>query len=86
MGVLRRPATAAQVKQTQLQPPPCFLDYFAEGARLSLMFAVDFSGSNPDPSSPSCMHHTPPSGYSACELAFQCVADIAAVGPILHHC
>ncbi|KAK9796704.1 hypothetical protein WJX73_006341 [Symbiochloris irregularis] len=68
-----------QVKQTQLRTQPCFLDFLAQGARLSLMFAVDFSESNPQQSHPACMHHYPQGEASACEQVLGCTADLVSV-------
>lgn len=70
-----------QVKQTQLRTQPCFLEFLAQGARLSLMFAVDFSECNPEPSHPSCMHHFPQGDASACEQVLGCTADLVSVSP-----
>lgn len=72
-------AMTVQVTQTQVRTQPCFLEYLAQGARLCLLFAVDFSGCNPEPSSPACMHHFPQGDATPCEAVMACFADLLMV-------
>jgi hypothetical protein len=43
-------------------PKPSFLDYITHGCELSFMVAIDFTGSNGDPRSPSSLHYIDPRG------------------------
>lgn len=63
------------IKQIDLAKEPTFLDYISNGCELGLIAAVDFTGSNGDPSLPSSLHYTGtiPNQY---EYALKSVADV----------
>ena len=43
---------------------PSFLDYIRSGTQVNFTLAVDFTGSNGNPSSPSSLHYRDPLGIS----------------------
>jgi len=57
---------------------PSFLDYIQEGLQLNFTLAVDFTGSNGNPSNPKSLHYKDPSGSPN-----QYVSAIQAVGEIV---
>ncbi|RIA94905.1 Copine-domain-containing protein [Glomus cerebriforme] len=40
-----------------IEEPPTFLDYIAGGTEINLVVAIDFTGSNGDPTSPKSLHY-----------------------------
>lgn len=53
-----------------------FLDYIAGGCQINLLIAVDFTGSNGHPNSPSSLHYINPAGYNQYQSALHAVSDI----------
>ena len=53
-----------------------FLDYIAGGCQINLLIAIDFTGSNGNPNSPSSLHYINPNGYNHYQLALHAVSDI----------
>ncbi|TPX62249.1 hypothetical protein PhCBS80983_g00457 [Powellomyces hirtus] len=66
-----------QVLQFHLEEVPSFLDYLAGGTNLALAVAIDFTGSNGDPRTPSSLHFLDPNRRNHYQEA------ILAVGSIL---
>uniref|UniRef100_A0A668AX40 Copine 3 n=1 Tax=Myripristis murdjan TaxID=586833 RepID=A0A668AX40_9TELE len=54
-----------------------FLDYIMGGCQLNFTIAIDFTGSNGDPSSPRSLHYINPDGYN------EYLAAIWAVGAVI---
>jgi len=58
---------------------PSFLDYVIGGTEISIIFGIDFTGSNGDPTSPSSLHYRNPSGYpNEYMQAIRTVGDVVA--------
>jgi len=56
---------------------PSFLDYIRSGTQVNFTLAVDFTGSNGNPSSPSSLHYRDPSGHpNQYQTAIQAVGEI----------
>ena len=53
-----------------------FLDYIRGGTELACTFAIDFTTSNGDPTSPDSLHHITPNGMNQYELAIESVGTI----------
>lgn len=53
-----------------------FLEYIAGGCQISLMIAVDFTGSNGHPQSTTSLHYLNPNGYNHYQAALHSVAEI----------
>ena len=53
-----------------------FIDYIRDGTELACTFAIDFTTSNGDPTSPDSLHHITPNGMNQYELAIQSVGAI----------
>lgn len=53
-----------------------FLEYIAGGCQISLMIAVDFTGSNGHPQLPSSLHFLNPNGYNHYQAALHSVSEI----------
>eukprot|EP00002_Diphylleia_rotans_P021306 TRINITY_DN414_c0_g1_i2.p1 TRINITY_DN414_c0_g1~~TRINITY_DN414_c0_g1_i2.p1 ORF type:complete len:454 (-),score=90.44 TRINITY_DN414_c0_g1_i2:226-1587(-) len=60
-------------------PTYSFIDYVAGGFNISLMFAIDFTGSNGNPAYPSSLHYRNPNGaLNGYQLAISSVGNIVA--------
>ena len=66
------------VSSCRLEMQPTFLDYVQGGMELSFTVAIDFTGSNGNPTSPSSLHYNDPSGAPN-----QYLTAIRAVGDII---
>ncbi|OMJ84958.1 hypothetical protein SteCoe_13867 [Stentor coeruleus] len=53
-----------------------FLDYISGGCQINLLIAVDFTGSNGHPNSPSSLHYINPAGQNQYQSALHAVSDI----------
>ncbi|CAB1449958.1 unnamed protein product [Pleuronectes platessa] len=65
------------VKRCQLVKDYTFLDYIMGGCQINFTIAIDFTGSNGDPSSPRSLHYVNPDGYN------EYLAAIWAVGNVI---
>lgn len=59
-----------------LRPVYSFLDYIKGGTQMFCTFAIDFTGSNGDPSSPESLHYITEMGYNSYEQAIIAVGSI----------
>lgn len=57
-------------------PQPSFLDYISGGCELNFMVAIDFTGSNGMPSSPTSLHYMNPMGPNQYQMAIQAVGGV----------
>lgn len=64
--------------QTNVSKLYSFLDYLRSGCEISLMVAIDFTGSNGDPNDPKSLHYLSPHTLNDYELAIKHVGDILA--------
>jgi len=53
---------SAMVNYSEIMRVPTMMDFLAGGCEVSLMVAVDFTGSNGEPSNPASLHYIDPSG------------------------
>ena len=53
-----------------------FLDYISGGCTINLMIAIDFTGSNGQPSSPDSLHYINPESYNQYQSALSAVSEI----------
>ncbi|XP_069369186.1 copine-3-like isoform X1 [Paralichthys olivaceus] len=65
------------IKRCQLVKEYTFLDYIMGGCQINFTIAIDFTGSNGDPSSPRSLHYVNPDGYN------EYLAAIWAVGNVI---
>jgi Copine len=66
-----------RVMSATIVPQPSFLDYISGGCELNFMVAIDFTGSNGNPSSPGSLHYRDPRGVpNQYQLAIQAVAGV----------
>ncbi|XP_078147395.1 copine-3-like [Centroberyx gerrardi] len=65
------------IKRCQVEKEFTFLDYIMGGCQLNFTIAIDFTGSNGDPSSPRSLHYINPEGYN------EYLAAIWAVGNVI---
>ncbi|KAM3593072.1 uncharacterized protein V6R79_005576 [Siganus canaliculatus] len=65
------------IRQCQVVKELTFLDYIMGGCQLNFTIAIDFTGSNGDPSSPQSLHYINPDGYN------EYLAAIWAVGSVI---
>jgi hypothetical protein len=59
---------------------PCALQFLAGGCEISLIAAIDFTGSNGDPAEPSSLHYISPTGECDGGALFGCRPCLC------HHC
>jgi hypothetical protein len=52
------------------------VDYLRSGQQLNLLVAIDFTGSNGSPSSPSSLHYMNPAKPNQYQITLRSVADI----------
>ena len=64
------------ISSCQLSKIYTFLDYIGGGCQINLLIAVDFTGSNGHPTSPSSLHFINPSGYNQYQSALHAVSEI----------
>lgn len=55
---------------------PTFIEYLRGGLQLNLIAAIDFTGSNGSPSSPSSLHYINPHKPNQYQITLRAVADI----------
>ncbi|XP_061876613.1 copine-3-like isoform X3 [Entelurus aequoreus] len=65
------------IKRCQVEKEYTFLDYIMGGCQLHFTIAIDFTGSNGDPSSPNSLHYINPEGYN------EYLSAILAVGNVI---
>uniref|UniRef100_A0A3B3VCV8 Copine-3 n=1 Tax=Poecilia latipinna TaxID=48699 RepID=A0A3B3VCV8_9TELE len=65
------------IKQCKIVKEYTFLDYIMGGCQINFTIAIDFTGSNGDPSLPSSLHYINPQGYN------EYLAAIWAVGNVI---
>ncbi|XP_058478376.1 copine-3-like isoform X1 [Solea solea] len=65
------------VKRCQIVKEYTFLDYIMGGCQINFTIAIDFTGSNGDPTSPQSLHYINPDGYN------EYLAAIWAVGNVI---
>ncbi|XP_056290365.1 copine-3-like isoform X2 [Pseudoliparis swirei] len=65
------------VKQCKIVKDYTFLDYIMGGCQINFTIAIDFTGSNGNPSSPQSLHYINPEGYN------EYLAAIWAVGNVI---
>lgn len=65
------------IKRCQVEKEFTFLDYIMGGCQFNFTIAIDFTGSNGDPSSPQSLHYINPRGYN------EYLAAIWAVGTVI---
>uniref|UniRef100_A0A8C4HI09 Copine 3 n=1 Tax=Dicentrarchus labrax TaxID=13489 RepID=A0A8C4HI09_DICLA len=66
------------IKQCQVVKELTFLDYIMGGCQINFTIAIDFTGSNGDPSTPQSLHYINPEGYN------EYLTAIWAVGNLLY--
>ncbi len=66
------------VQKIEIVQVPTFLDYIKGGCRVSLMVAIDFTGSNGDPSNPNSLHFRRSGVMNQYQAAIQSVGNILA--------
>ena len=55
---------------------PSFLDYLVGGVRLNVICAVDFTGSNGDPTDPTSLHYHRINGMNEYQQAIHGVCEV----------
>jgi hypothetical protein len=60
----------------QMVSKPSFIDYLKGGLELNMIIAVDFTGSNGTPSSPSSLHYMNPSSPNQYQNAIMAITGI----------
>lgn len=89
-------------RQIEMVKVYSFLEYLSGGCQISLMVAIDFTGSNGNPQMPNSLHYLNPNGYNQYESALFSVSEIllyydtdkqvpmygfgGKVGGIVNHC
>ncbi|XP_022609789.1 copine-3-like isoform X2 [Seriola dumerili] len=64
------------VKRCQVVKEYTFLDYIMGGCQINFTIAIDFTGSNGDPSSPQSLHYINPEGYNEYLTAIWAVGKV----------
>uniref|UniRef100_A0A8C3AMB4 Copine-3 n=1 Tax=Cyclopterus lumpus TaxID=8103 RepID=A0A8C3AMB4_CYCLU len=64
------------IKNCQVVKEYTFLDYIMGGCQINFTIAIDFTGSNGDPSSPQSLHYINPEGYNEYLTAIWAVGNI----------
>ena len=65
-----------QVVSAKITKLYSFLEYIAGGCQISLLIAVDFTGSNGHPQSNTSLHYLNPAGYNHYQAALHAVSEI----------
>ncbi|XP_017293335.1 copine-3 isoform X2 [Kryptolebias marmoratus] len=65
------------IKQCKIVKEYTFLDYIMDGCQINFTIAIDFTGSNGNPTSPMSLHYINPQGYN------EYLAAIWAVGNVI---
>mmetsp|Transcript_16748 Transcript_16748/g.27550 ORF Transcript_16748/g.27550 Transcript_16748/m.27550 type:complete len:621 (+) Transcript_16748:135-1997(+) len=68
------------VQKCEVIHVPSFLDYIRNGTEMAFVAAIDFTGSNGEPSMPDSLHHLDPSGRLN-----PYASAITAIGSVLEH-
>lgn len=68
-------------------PRYSFLQYITSGCELNFMVAIDFTGSNGIPSSPTSLHYISPIGKlnQYCDISFRYEVAISGIGSVLEY-
>ncbi|XP_061569265.1 copine-3-like [Cololabis saira] len=64
------------IKHCKMEKEYSFLDYIMGGCQINFTIAVDFTGSNGDPSSPRSLHYINPEGYNEYLTAIWAVGNV----------
>ncbi|KAM8822890.1 copine-3-like isoform 2-T2 [Spinachia spinachia] len=64
------------IKNCQVVKEYTFLDYIMGGCQINFTIAIDFTGSNGDPSSPQSLHYINPEGYNEYLSAIWAVGNV----------
>uniref|UniRef100_G3NAQ9 Copine 3 n=1 Tax=Gasterosteus aculeatus aculeatus TaxID=481459 RepID=G3NAQ9_GASAC len=64
------------IKNCQVVKEYTFLDYIMGGCQINFTIAIDFTGSNGDPSSPQSLHYINPEGYNEYLSAIWTVGNV----------
>ncbi|XP_058478346.1 copine-3-like isoform X1 [Solea solea] len=64
------------IKQCKVVKEYTFLDYIMGGCQINFTIAIDFTGSNGDPSSPQSLHYINPHGYNEYLSAIWAVGNV----------
>lgn len=64
------------IKNCQLVKEFTFLDYIMGGCQINFTIAIDFTGSNGDPTSPQSLHYINPEGYNEYLTAIWAVGNV----------
>uniref|UniRef100_A0A8C4HIM9 Copine-3 n=1 Tax=Dicentrarchus labrax TaxID=13489 RepID=A0A8C4HIM9_DICLA len=64
------------IKQCQVVKELTFLDYIMGGCQINFTIAIDFTGSNGDPSTPQSLHYINPEGYNEYLTAIWAVGNV----------
>lgn len=64
------------LEQFQVVTLPTFMDYLRGGLQLNLVVAIDFTGSNGIPTSPTSLHYLSPNKPNEYQLALQGIWQI----------
>lgn len=64
------------VKKCEVVKEFTFLDYIMGGCQINFTIAIDFTGSNGDPSSPQSLHYINPEGYNEYLTAIWAVGNV----------
>lgn len=70
-----KPGTVVLENITFIEKPQ-FVDYLRGGLQLNLIVAIDFTGSNGSPSSPTSLHYMNPMKPNQYQITLRAVADI----------
>lgn len=65
-----------EIARIEINKVYSFLDFIAGGCQINLLIAVDFTGSNGHPNSPTSLHYLTPNGFNHYQSALYSVADI----------
>jgi hypothetical protein len=60
----------------QVVKRPSFVDYLQGGLQLNMMVAIDFTGSNGHPSTPTSLHYMNPHAPNQYQMAIHAIASI----------
>lgn len=64
------------LERFELVSKPSFVDYLKGGLELNMIIAVDFTGSNGIPTSPSSLHYMNPQGPNQYQAAIMAISNI----------
>ncbi|XP_039982808.1 copine-3-like isoform X2 [Xiphias gladius] len=64
------------IKRCQVVKEYTFLDYIMGGCQINFTIAIDFTGSNGDPTSPQSLHYINPEGYNEYLTAIWAVGNV----------